>query len=790
MSVSSTRNNITPKVALNLFHRNLRANIAPAPGTRRDCHWVDWKKKLECEELPEGKTGLAALAALAKSVHAEVDASAATNDEGSFSLPGHRARVTILMHGQTARPHCSNRPRQWDAIQSQHKSLFDPLKGRGFEVNLLLATNRCSASEATGGGGVMSWESQLRKHYGPILTDLLLDNCDGARDNRCLIHRVLLLWDRQLKERVDGSSKGGQAIYEHDRVLFTRPDMLYKARGSEMVLAMVAGSHNKMTWPFKCEDEAWKSWQCVADTLVTLPALSLAAYRSACLGHLACHPEAHQGGGPHMLRFDHSGGGHIAKGYQGHACYRCVKLATMRYREARDSKAEGNPMKAPPAPLSDQVWFGVHLTGNDFRAFSLQDNTAYAAAVSKAVRAAEAATDASTNAVQWQPAAAASACESACKEAVSCRAWSAGAGVRSLALEQGNADTNRDKDEDESSHRLDLSDSAFLNNTDGHDMHRTRRLTAISTVEDARSTQLTRYRNFANDTTQVRMDRRLAAAISEAKVEARAGNVGGNCKYVAWKKKVECGSDSKTGAATGPGGKSTNEGGHGRTTARSTPPPGQGPKAGSDKSKAGNSGELRLESAEEAKADAARTAAALAAKLVRMGASGHGAYCLLKTRYSPPPPPSKKVSNLDMSNPPQVVSGALGMASAGAGPNAVLGSLHLGFAWDVELRVNARQASGDNPFYTFASEHDFSSRGGGGDGWKKGATSKPQHAASPGLHNYGNKPVGNGTTNAKNQRGHTTNGPALKAHTTVGSLFFKTKKKKVDEAPMDAAPRE
>ena len=782
----------SPKVAL-APHRSLRAN---GIGTRRDCHWVDWKKKLECEELAEGKTGLAALSALAKSVRAEVDHSSAISDEG------HKARVTILMHGQTARPHCSNKPRQWDAIQSQHTSLFGPLKNRGFEVNLLLATNCCSASESTGGGGVMSWESQLRKHYGPILTDLLLDNCDGARDKRCLIHRVLLLWDRQLKERADRSSRESQAIYEHERVLFTRPDMLFKARGSEMVLAMVAGSQNKMTWPFKCEDEAWKSWQCVADTLVSLPALSLAAYRSACLGHIACHPEAHQGGGPHMLRFDHSSGGHIAKGYQGHACYRCVKLATMRYREARDSKAEENPVASPgnsvkgqPASLSDQVWFGIHLSGNDFRAFSLKDNPAYESAVLAAVRTAEAEV-ASMNtasapvasehviasgasriaAAHWQPAAAAAVCETACKEAVSCRAWSAGAGVRALALEQGDTVLDGGEDEDESGHGLDSSDNAFLNNIHGHDRHHERGLMEPNALADAQSTRLTMISNSTYDANQ-----RKLAAVSEVKRGAQVEKVDNNCKYVAWKKKVECASESNAVAAAGSVAKASNV-----VAAQSVSQRGQDHSAGPGQPNAGGSGNSRRESAEETKANMERAAAALAAKLVRMGASGHGAYCLLKTTYMPPSSPKNKGSGYDKYNPPQVVSGALGMASAGVGPNAVLGSLRLGFAWDVELRVNARQASGDNPFYTFASEHDFSTRQGGGGGWKKADSNKLQHGAAPGLHNYGTKHVGNGAANAKNQGGHITNGPALKAHATVGGMFFKIKKKKIDDESRDA----
>ncbi len=48
-----------------------------------------------------------------------------------------------------------------------------------------------------------------------------------------------------------------------------------------------------MTWPFKCEAEAWDLWSCVADTMIALPAKGLRHFRATCLGTMTCHPEAH-----------------------------------------------------------------------------------------------------------------------------------------------------------------------------------------------------------------------------------------------------------------------------------------------------------------------------------------------------------------------------------------------------------------------------------------------------------------------------------------------------------------
>ena len=283
------------------------------------------------------------------------------------------------MQGQMARPHCSNKARQWDAVKSQHNSLFKPLKNRGFDVDLLLATNRCDCSVKSKCGKEPSWESLIRTHYSPVLKGLYLDNCNSEVDKRCLMHRVLLLWDQQMRDTAGGfrdygmSPEGSELFNSLDWILFTRPDIVFKARGAELVLGMipvgmVPGSDKRIMWPFKCEPDAWNKWQCVADTLVALPAVSLEAYRSTCLGYLACRPDAQQREKLNILRFDNGGGAHIGGGYSGHACYRCVKLANARFRDSNrtdsDPKASAKAEGVMP-PQDDQVWFGVVLTGDN-----------------------------------------------------------------------------------------------------------------------------------------------------------------------------------------------------------------------------------------------------------------------------------------------------------------------------------------------------------------------------------------------------------------------------------------
>jgi len=275
---------------------------------KRDCHWIDWKKKLECEEVEvsageahnqrshSSSNGLGAVAALAH-----------------WSLTGEakrHSRITVILYGQTARPNCVNKAKQFEAIRSQRRELFTPLQAKGFEVEALLATNACGEG----------WAGELRRAYGDYLTDLALDNCKGAKDQRCLLHRALQLWDRQRRD-------GDTGPRSRDLVLLTRPDMLWFSRGPELVVALVhLASQKKFVWPFKCEDDAWDHWKCVADTAVALPARMLAAYRHVCLGRVSCHPDARGDG--QKLFFDnersHAKGYGVGGGYSGHGCYRCM----------------------------------------------------------------------------------------------------------------------------------------------------------------------------------------------------------------------------------------------------------------------------------------------------------------------------------------------------------------------------------------------------------------------------------------------------------------------------------
>lgn len=82
-------------------------------------------------------------------------------------------------------------------------------------------------------------------------------------------------------------------------------------------------------WPFKCEDKAWGEWECVADTMVALPAHALPRYRRACLGRLSCHPDASMSGNSAPIpHFDQNRGGlHIGAGFSGHGCFRCALQA-------------------------------------------------------------------------------------------------------------------------------------------------------------------------------------------------------------------------------------------------------------------------------------------------------------------------------------------------------------------------------------------------------------------------------------------------------------------------------
>jgi len=426
-----------------------------------------------------------------------------------------KARVTILMQGQMARPHCYGKARQWDAIKSQHNSLFKPLKNRGFDVNLLLATNRCD-NDKSKSGKEPSWESLIRTHYSPVLKGLYLDNCNYEVNNRCLMHRVLLLlWDRHVSDEADGSKysgvlrKGERQVNALDWVFFTRPDMVFKARGAELVLAMISNSEKRIMWPFKCEPDAWNAWECVADTLVAVPTVSLAAYRSACLGYAACYPEAHEKAKLNIHHFDNGAGAHIAYGYSGHACYRCVKLAKARFHDSRTMDSQVLKVNATATsilyPLDDQVWFGEYLLGDDYSAFNLMSHPVYASVLAAATQSAD---DSSLNvtsetskaaadvfAIKWEPIVAATACKAACKEAVGCRAWSAGASADALELGQrariqangSNKSFHGQVNSSESTDRFNKGSSFGINRTEQPHIehHRTLRYTNVSDVSNS-----------------------------------------------------------------------------------------------------------------------------------------------------------------------------------------------------------------------------------------------------------------------------------------------------------------
>jgi hypothetical protein len=85
----------------------------------------------------------------------------------------------------------------------------------------------------------------------------------------------------------------------------------------------------RLTWPFTCEKKAWQEWKCVADSLVAVPAPALPHFRTSCLGHSSCHPDASLSGNSSPIpRFDsNSGGASIGAGFSGHGCFRCALQA-------------------------------------------------------------------------------------------------------------------------------------------------------------------------------------------------------------------------------------------------------------------------------------------------------------------------------------------------------------------------------------------------------------------------------------------------------------------------------
>lgn len=91
-----------------------------------------------------------------------------------------------------------------------------------------------------------------------------------------------------------GSSRRSSNVFgAGDVVLFTRPDLLFSAPGAQLSIDLARlASNGTLAWPFACEPQAWRQWQCAADTLVAAPALALPQFRQHCVGKVSCWPEA------------------------------------------------------------------------------------------------------------------------------------------------------------------------------------------------------------------------------------------------------------------------------------------------------------------------------------------------------------------------------------------------------------------------------------------------------------------------------------------------------------------
>ena len=117
-------------------------------------------------------------------------------------------------------------------------------------MSVLLATNDCGND----------WDAGLRDAYKPYLKGIALDNCASVEaaslvGKKCLINRALALLDNHTSDK--------RQRREFDMVLFMRPDLHFKSRGYEVVSAMVA-DRTRLTWPHKCEFNAWKKWLCTS----------------------------------------------------------------------------------------------------------------------------------------------------------------------------------------------------------------------------------------------------------------------------------------------------------------------------------------------------------------------------------------------------------------------------------------------------------------------------------------------------------------------------------------------
>lgn len=214
--------------------------------------------------------------------------------------------ISVLLYGESShrnhlRPKCSKSDQEahvQKVVNSQILHFLNPLADAGFDVRVLLATNAC-------GDG---WEDTLKQAYRPYLFGVTLSDCSAYANKRCHLYvritpakQLFLLYglhsnassQNSLRLFDDLSSKCPSCVGDvGDFVIMSRPDLIWKESvGIPFSLSLVSDPR-RITWPFRCVG-AWKEWQCVADTAVSFPAFAFNAYRSACVGHLSCHPDAY-----------------------------------------------------------------------------------------------------------------------------------------------------------------------------------------------------------------------------------------------------------------------------------------------------------------------------------------------------------------------------------------------------------------------------------------------------------------------------------------------------------------
>ena len=164
--------------------------------------------------------------------------------------------ATLLTRGLCSPPSIAL---QQSTAASQGRFIYRFLQRQlGAKVDLFLSANRCPGH---------SWEEQVRDMYKPWLKQLSLDNCNGMLMRRCLLQRGLAM-------------VLAVAAKDYDVVLFTRPDLVFTPSGAGLVRDMVTASANTtlpltLAWPFKCETNAWRAWQCVPDMMVSVPSSEL-----------------------------------------------------------------------------------------------------------------------------------------------------------------------------------------------------------------------------------------------------------------------------------------------------------------------------------------------------------------------------------------------------------------------------------------------------------------------------------------------------------------------------------